>query len=209
MDGGGPSPIAFVQVASHDSKDSVSSASATFVQPQQAGDLDVVVVGWSDRTLAVDTVSDSAGNSYMLAAPPASANGVVVAVYYAPNIAPASSNTVKVNLEDTDFLCIAILEYAGVSQLDQAAPGTGSSSSASTGSVVTSIARELVFGAGEPNQNGTADFSSAGPGFDERVITGISGMLAEDMVVSQTGSYAASGTLTGSSAWAMQVVTFR
>jgi hypothetical protein len=202
-------PIAFVQVASQDSKDSVATVSAGYSSPQHEGDLAIVVVGWSDPTLTVRSISDAAGNAYVRAMPPTSNSGVVLATYYAPNIAGAQSNTVTVTLDAPDVLCVAIFEYSGVSQVDGTAMGTGTSNAASTGSVATSLPRELVFGAGEPDQNGTVNFAAAGAGFDERVITGVSGMLGEDRITSQSGSYAASGGLTGSSAWAMQIVTFK
>jgi hypothetical protein len=206
---GGVTPIAFVQVASRDSKNSVTTVSATYSSPQRAGDLNVVVVGWSNPSHGVASISDSAGNSYALAAGPASTSGVALAVYFARGIAGSTSNTLTVDFDSDDFPCLAILEYSGVSQVDQSAPGTGSGDMASTATVTTSTPRELVFGAGEPDQNASANFANAGSGFTKRVITSVSGMTAEDMVVSQVGSYAASGTLDSSSGWVMQVVTFK
>jgi hypothetical protein len=202
-------PIAFVQATSKDSKNSVTSVSVTYPNAQQAGDLAVVVVGFSDATHNVSAISDSAGNAYVLATSPASASGVALAVYAAANIAGGPSNTVTVALDASDFLCVAILEYSGVSRIDRTAAGAGSGTSASTGTVTTTVPRELVFGAGEPDQNGNANFTSAGSGFNERLITGISGMLAEDTITTQAGTYAATGGLNSSSAWVMQVVTFK
>jgi hypothetical protein len=201
--------IAFVQATSQDTKNSVTAASATYANPQQAGDLDVVVVGWSDSSHGVSSISDSAGNVYVRAAAPASANGVVLAIYYAAKIASAASNTVTVHLDASDYLCLAILEYTGVTAVDQTAAGSGAGTAASTSTVITSLPRELVFGAGEADQTGTANFSSAGSGFDKRVVTGISGMLAEDTITTEAGTYAASGSLNSSSDWVMQVVTFK
>jgi hypothetical protein len=207
-DGGG-APIAFVQVAAHDSKNSVTTASATYPGPQHAGDLEVIVVGWSDASNGVASITDSAGNSYALAAGPVSSSGVALAVYFARGIAASTSNTVTVDFDNADYLCLTILEYSGVSRVDQSAPGTGSGDMASTATVTTSAPRELVFGAGEPDQSATANFASAGSGFTQRFITSVSGMIVEDMVVSRVGSYAASGTLNSSSGWVMQVVTFQ
>ena len=202
-------PIAFVQVASRDSKDSAATISAAYASAQQAGDLAVVVVGWTDPTHKVSSISDSAGNSYQLAMPPTSASGVVIAIYYATGIAAATANSVTVDFDASDFPCLAILEYSGVSHVDETAVGTGSGTTASTATVVTSAARELIFGAGEPDQNGTANFAPAGAGFTARVITGTSGMLAEDTIGLQGGTYTATGGLTASSPWVMQAVTFK
>jgi hypothetical protein len=206
---GSVTPIEFVQVASSDSQNPVTTVSATYPRPQRAGDFDVVVVGWSDASHAVASIADTAGNSYALAAAPVSTSGVALAVYFARGISASTSDTVTVDFDSADVLCLAILEYSGVSQVDQSAPGTGSGAMASTGTVTTSAARELVFGAGEPDQNATANFATAGSGFTKRAITSISGMIAEDMIVSQPGSYSASGTLDVSSGWVMQVVTFK
>jgi hypothetical protein len=201
-------PIAFIQAASQDSNDSARTVSATYAHPQQAGNLDVVVVGWSDPAHKVSSISDSAGNSYVLADMPTSTSGAVLAIYYASNIASAASNTVTVRLDASDFPCVAILEYLGVTRLDQTTAGSGASAIASSGTVVTSAARELVFGAGQPDQNHSTNFSGAGSGQNLRVITGVSGMLAEDSIASEVGTYAATAPLTRSSSWVMRVVTF-
>ena len=201
-------PIAFIQAASQDSKDSARTVSATYAHPQQAGNLDVVVVGWSDPATTLSSIGDSAGNSYALAGMPTSTSGAVLAIYYASNIASAASNTVTVHLDASDFPCVAVLEYTGVTRLDQTTTGSGASATASSGTVVTSAARELVFGAGQPDQNHSANFSGAGSGLNLRVITGISGMLAEDAIVSEVGTYAATAPLTRSSSWVMRVATF-
>jgi hypothetical protein len=208
-DDGALPPIEFVQVADYDSKSSAATASVTYSSPQQAGDLDVVVVGWSDPSHTIRAISDKAGNSYALAAAQASTTGATLAIYFAANIAGAASNTVTVDLDGSDYPCVAILEYSGVTQVDRTAMGTGSSNTASTATVMTSLPRELVFGAGEPDQNGTTNFASAGAGFNERIITGISGMLAEDAITSEAGTYAATAGLTSVSPWVMQVVTFK
>jgi hypothetical protein len=205
----GVAPLGFIQAASKDTKDSVMTVSVAYSNPQQAGDLNIVVVGWSDSSHNVSSISDSAGNMYALAAAPVTASGVALAIYYAANIAGAGANTATVQLDAADFLCVAVLEYAGLSGVDRTAAGSGAGKTASSGTVITSSPREIVFGAGEPDQSGTANFSSAGSGFSERILTGISGMLAEDMTTTQPGTYAATGGLDSSSAWVMQVVAFK
>jgi hypothetical protein len=205
---GSVTPISFVQVASSD-KNFASTVSATYSSPQRAGDFNVVVVGWSSGAHQIASIRDSAGNSYALGAG-ISKTGIAMAVHFAKGIAGSTSNTVTVNLTSNDYLSLAILEYSGVSQVDKSAPGGGSSDMASTNATaMTSASRELVFGAGEPDQNASAHFANSGAGFTQRVITPVSGMIAEDMVVSQVGSYAASGTLDSPSGWAMLVVTFK
>lgn len=208
---GGTAPaISFVQASSQDTKSgSVASISAPYTDAQSAGDLNVVVIGWGNPSNTINSVSDSAGNTYTAARAVASNTGAVVAIYFAKDIAASSSNTVTVSLDANDVLCVAILEYAGVSAIDQTGEGSGMGQTASTNTVSTSASNELVLGAGEPDQTEDADFSSVGSGFNERVITGTSGMLVEDMIVSQTGSFTASGGLTKSTPWVMEIVSFR
>jgi hypothetical protein len=73
--------------------------------PQTAGDLNLVVVGWNDISSTIASVTDTAGNTYVLAAGTVStplptgnnANpaGVSQAIYYAKNIV-GGANTVIV-----------------------------------------------------------------------------------------------------------------
>jgi hypothetical protein len=52
-------------------------------------------------------------------------------------------------------------------------------------------------------------FSAAGTNFTNRIITTPDLDIAEDRFVTATGSYNATAPVTGSSAWVMQVATFR
>ena len=74
-----------------------------------------------------------------------------------------------------------------------------------SGSVATTAARQLVFGAGTTS----GAFSAAGTNFTNRIITTPDLDIAEDRFVTATGSYNATAPVTGSSAWVMQVATFR
>lgn len=70
--GSGAATIAFVQVGSSATDGaSVSSVQLAYPSGQQAGDLNVVVVGWFDTGASIhEPVVDSSGNVYRLAAPP-------------------------------------------------------------------------------------------------------------------------------------------
>ena len=66
-----------------------------FAGAQLAGHLNVVIVGWSDPTAQVASVSDKAGNAYVLAVGPTAIAGVATqSVYYAKNIAAAPAGNV-------------------------------------------------------------------------------------------------------------------
>ena len=162
------------------------------------------MVGWNDTAASVQSVQDSAGNSYSRAIGPTSGSGLQQSVYYAANIA-GGSNTVTVTFSQAAaYPDVRILEYRGVSTLDVTAGASGSSTSANSGSATTTSANELIFGA-DTVATGTA---AAGSGYTARIITTPDEDLAEDKVVTVTGSNSATATLTASGAWIMQMVTF-
>jgi hypothetical protein len=200
--------IKFVQVASVQIASS-ASVSVVYAKAQTAGDLNVVVVGWNDTTNTVNAVSDSNRNTYSLAVPPImDSTGQTQAIYYAKNIAKAAAgaNTVTVTFSGAaTFPDIQILEYSGLSlsnPLDVTAGAAGTSSTASSGSATTGTASELIFGAGTTCGN----FTGAGSGFTQREITSY-GDIAEDRIVSSTGSYKATAPV--NCGWVMQMATFK
>jgi hypothetical protein len=203
-----PASILFVQGSTGPSslQPSNSSVAVPFSGAQAAGNLNVVAVGWGDSTSSVSSVTDTRGNTYTLAIGPTSFNGMQQSIYYAKNIA-VGSNTVTVRFNQAAaYPDVRILEYSGVdttNPLDGKAVATGTGTAANSGSIATTTANELIFGAGTTGQG----FTAAGTGFANRMIN-VFGNIAEDKVVSATGSYNATGTVS-SSAWIMQVATFR
>ena len=198
-------PIAFAQVAAAIPQSPTASVTVALPGAQTAGDLNVVVVGWRNATSQVSSVTDTAGNTYQLALGPNRGTGLSQSIYYASNIA-GGSNTVTVTLNQAvAYPDIRILEYKGVSTLDVTKGAAGSGNSASSGSATTTTANELIFGANTVG-GGT---KSNGSGFTARIITNPDGDLAEDRIVTTTGSYSATATLTGSKPWVMQMVTFK
>ncbi len=102
----------------------------------------------------------------------------------------------------------AWLEYSGLdtsNPLDVTAGAVGTGGSPNSGAATTNSAKELIFGAGMTGGH----FVRAGTGFTSRVITSPDGDIAEDQIVSATGSYSAVAPLSYSSAWIMQMATFR
>ncbi len=201
----GSGSINFVQVQSG-LAGSASSVAITYPSMQTAGNLNVVAVMWGDITSTVSSVTDSKGNIYALAVGPTRSSPLSSAIYYAKNIA-AGSNTVTVTFNQTaSFPNINILEYSGLDQtspLDVTASAVGSGTTANSGSATTTSANELIVGAGNP----TSLFTAAGSGFSNRIINSDGG-ISEDKVVTSTGSYNATATLT-SGGWVMQMAGFR
>ena len=194
----------FVQQNSATPQSPTATVPVAYTTAQTAGDLNVVVVGWNDTTATVQSVKDSAGNTYSLAIGPTSGTALRQSIYYAPNIL-AGSNTVTVTFSQAAaYPDVRVLEYRGVNAVDVTAGAVGNSTAANSGAATTTVASELVFGA-DMVQTTTA---SAGSGFTSRVITAQDGDIAEDKAVTATGSNSATATLSSAGPWVMQMVTF-
>jgi glucose/arabinose dehydrogenase/chitodextrinase len=206
-----PAPLAFVQVNAATPPTNQTQVPVAYANAQVAGDTNILVVGWSNATSNITSVTDSAGNVYQLAVPTARGTGVSQAIYYAKNIksAAAGTNTVTVTFNTaTPYVDLRALEYSGldlVNPFDVGASASGTSTSANSGAVTTTTAHELIFGAGTT----IGGFSAAGSGFSTRIITSPDLDIAEDRFVTTTGSYSGTASLGGSAAWVMQVATFR
>ena len=201
-------PIGFAQVAASTPQFSVSTLSTTFPGAQTAGNLNVVVVGWNDATSNVTGVSDSQGNTYLLAIGPTRGTSLSQSIYYAKNT-KAGNNTVTVTFNQAAaYVDMRILEYAGLSTtspLDVVAGASGSSTASSSGSATTTSPNELIFGA---NMVWTLN-TGPGANFTSRIITSPDGDIAEDRVVTTTGSYSATAPLISAGPWVMQMVAFK
>ena len=139
--------IGFGQVAAATPQTTTATVSVSYPGAQTLGDLNVVVVGWNDTTATVQSVIDSAGNTYSLAIGPTSGTALRQSIYYAPNI-KGGSNTVTVTFnQPAAFPDVRILEYRGVSTVDVTAGASGSGTAASSGAATTRVANELIFGA--------------------------------------------------------------
>jgi hypothetical protein len=103
---------------------------------------------------------------------------------------------------------IRILEYSGidtVNPLDVVVGAQGNSATSSSGAVATTNANDLLVGANIV----TGETTGAGSGFTQRLLTNPDGDIAEDGVVTATGSYSASAPLSSACGWVMQMVAFR
>ena len=196
--------INFGQVAAATPQSSTATVPVTFPGAQTAGDLNIVVVGWNDTTAAVQSVKDTAGNTYNLAIGPTSGTALQQSIYYAAPIV-GGSNTVTVTFtQAAAYPDIRILEYHGVTTLDAKAGASGNSTAANSGSATTTSANELIFGANTVYTGNAA----AGSGFTSRIITSPDGDIAEDKLVTTAGSNSATATLSSTGPWVMQMVTF-
>src|SRR5882672_5260995 len=72
----------FVQVNSNPTALNAASVTVSYANPETAGHLNVVVVGWTDTTSSVVSVVDDNTNTYRLAGTTAG-HGLSQAIYYA------------------------------------------------------------------------------------------------------------------------------
>lgn len=183
-----------------------------FTAAQGAGDLNVVVVGWNDTNASVTSVTDTSGNMYTRAVGPTLVSGSLSqSIYYAKNIVPAAAGTNAVTVIFSTaavYPDVRALEYSGAdpsNPVDAIAAATGTSKTSTSASAITSNPTDLIFGA---NIVVTATMRS-GTGFTERLLTSPDGDIAEDKMVTSTGSYSTTAPLGSSGAWIMQMVAFR
>ena len=174
----------------------------------------MVVVAWNDTSSSIASVTDSNGNTYVLAATTGATavpgapgqQGVSQAIYYAAAI-NAGANTVTVTFNQTTAAqSIRMVEYAGLDTahpLDTSVANNGSTVPADSGAVTTNSANDLLFGAGAI----TSGFTGSGTGFNTVLLNGF-GDIVEDQVVTTAGSYNATATF-GAGGWVMQLVAFR
>ena len=208
---GAPAAIAYVQSNFAVPQTPQSSVKVTYTSAQTAGNMNVVVVGWSDVTSSVISVTDTKLNVYKLAASPTVLAGSdVLAIYYSANIAAAAAggNAVTVTFAaSTHYPDIRIAEYSGISTtnpLDVTAGASGSGTAASSGTVATTNATDLLVGANQVQNVTTA----AGSGYTKRLITSPNGDILEDRIVTAAGSYSATASI-ASAGWIMEMVAFR
>ena len=206
------STITYVQGNSATPQATQASVTVPFSSAQTAGDLNVVVVGWNDTAAAVSTVTDKSGNSYALAVGPTAVSGYLSqSIYYAKNIAAAGAgaNSVTVTFSTAAaYPDIRILEYQGADPnlpVDVTASASGSSATSTSAAATTTNPTDLIFGANIV----TTLTKAAGSGFTKRLLTSPDGDIAEDKMVTATGSYSTTAPLTSSGRWIMQMVAFR
>ena len=203
--------ITFVQGNYSVPRNTANPVSATFTAQQTSGNLNVVVIGWNDTTATISSVTDTAGNTYILATGPTmQATNATQSLYYAKNIfgAAAGVNTVTVifNVPATSP-DLRILEYAGAdttNPLDEAGGAAGTSTDSSA-FVTTANADDQIV-AGDFIQTGTP---GPGAGFTSRMITSPNSDIVEDESVTTAGMYVASAPVSPSGWWVMNVAAFR
>jgi len=204
----GPSgpPIVFVQGAVATNAGNNASVMQSFPLAQTAGNLNVVVISWTDQNDNVLGVADTNLNTYLSATQEISAQGFTQRIYYASDI-EAGANLVTVTLTgNVPNPKIRIFEYAGIATslpVDKVSSSNGSSATSAAGPITTTQDRELLFAA---NVVATAT-TAAGTDFTERQLD--VGDMVQDRVVTAAGTYSTDAPLSAAGGWIMQLVAFK
>ncbi len=186
-----------------------SGTTATFTAAENAGDLNVVIVGWGDQVSSVSSVTDSNSNTYVLAGT-SGGEGVSEAIYYAKNISVSTTTTPTVTVNFVHALAtgdVRVLEYTGFSSaavtVDNWVGNAGGSSPATSNNFTTSTS-SLIVGAGTANNQ----FEAGGipGGLTSRTINAFGDIAMDSNGAVPHGSYAAGSNVLGS--WVMQAVGF-
>ena len=146
-----------------------------------AGDLNVVVISWSDATSAVNTVADSLGNPYSLAIGPTTGTGQQ-SIYYAKNIKTGSNSVTVTFNQSASSPDLRILEYSGVdttSPLDGSLGANGTSAFADTGFTAFANANDLIIGA---DITGAKNIVPGSPFTNRALTTSTGSHIVEDRI---------------------------
>jgi chitodextrinase len=129
--GGTPPPIAFRQVNSAVPQTPQTTVTVPFTGAQTGGDLNLVAIGWSTPSAQVTGVTDTAGNTYVVAAAPTVQTGVQAhVIFVAPNIGPAAANANAVTVSFNAAVAypdVRIAEYGGLATINPVEAAGGGS----------------------------------------------------------------------------------
>lgn len=180
-----------------------SSIAASFASANKSGNF-LIVGGTVARHAGTLSISDTLGNTYILATAPVTdmVQDVTSYIWYVPNC-KAGANTVTLTPAAPGALEIHISEWSGISAtnpVDSSASATGTGTTASSGNATTTSAGELIYG-----YTFLYNTAAAGAGFTG--ITEVNGDLDEYEIQPTAGTVAATFTQT-SGTWFARMVTF-
>jgi chitodextrinase len=191
--GGGGGTWTHVQTKSKNV--SVNTNALAFTSANQVGDLIIAEVDWTGGG-TFTSISDSQGNTYTQVGVEQNSAGVGVKsrLYYAKNIKAGANTVTTVVTGGPSFHELYIHEYSGLSTsapLDGFSVSSGNGTSFTSNNVVTTQANDLLYGV-EIDSGG----ATASAGWTTRST--LDGDVAADKNAATTGSYAFTGTSSGS-----------
>jgi hypothetical protein len=200
-----------------------NSVSMAYPASQQAGGLNVVIVGWNDSTSTITSVQDTNGNTYVLAAGVMDITNpdVSQAIYFASNI-NAGRNTVTVTFNAyIGAQDVRLLEYGGppflentTNPLDTSVGSTGNVSPAATGTMTTTYANDVLDVSGTIDTGFTNIIKICGTGcslFAELPPLAPFFDISADALVATTGAYQGQADTAGGGGgnWVFQGIALR
>jgi len=211
------SGTAAIKLVQHAGKDagSVTSSTLAFPANNTTGNWIAVAVR-AGRSGQVFTVTDTRGNAYRKAiqfnVTADTPNGDTLGIFYAENIAGGANTVTVADTINGSTLRFAILEYSGVAlanSLDATAVTQGTGTAPNSGSVVTTAAGDLLFGA-IMTSNAATYTGGAGFTMEDRVPGAPSTKLMdEDQIQTAAGNASASASLAASDIWGAALAAFK
>jgi hypothetical protein len=158
-------------------------------------------------------VNDSSGNTYSVDVrkdngTTTGTTGAIASSELTSSLPSGSTITVTVSANVTYRLAVAYA-YSGLGSKDGTAAATGTSTSPSSGTIQTSGSPALIYGVTVYN-SGTAGHT-AGSNLTElaELHAGTKGLAVDERIVSTTGTYGDSGTLSSSVIWTDSVAAYK
>jgi hypothetical protein len=206
----GAATATFKQVNGKEIKSGTVNSMA-FKSANMAGNLIMVYLAWTNTSSV--SVTDTRGNVYTSVESPTTwgpTSNRSSQVFYAKNIA-GGSNTVRATfataISSPGWADMYIHEYSGIDKvdpLDVSHVNTGMTAAMNSGSVITTNANDIIFGAGASS----GIVNQVGTGFTSRSTS--FGNWTEDKNVTAVGPYDATASQDGNrDAWVMHMVAFK
>jgi hypothetical protein len=203
--------VSYVQGAAQVSARRTTEVAATFPSSQSAGDLDVIFIAWRNSDADVVSVSDTSGNLYLRAGAISYVGIATQVAYYASNIARAGPrrNTVRIIFSNpVDGATVGMAEYHGVDPvrpIDATGSAAGISTTADTGSLLTSNADDLLVSTALT----AGRVLGPGPFYRQRLLPEGGSFIVEDNVVAGARGYRATALQSSHGWYVIQLVAFR
>lgn len=210
--GGG---IAHVQSVGSFNDTGVTTIAQAFASPVKGGNLIVAAVSWDTSVSTTVTCSDNQNNTYTTATNANdTTNQQALAICYAPNAAGGATTVTATFGAAVVSRRISIHEYSGVATTSPTdgsrtniATSTTATDNVTSLTATTTVAGDLIFGAVEESDTGSATIS-AGTGFTQRTL--IAGEFAtQDRIQGAAGAIASTNTFSTAQRYLAHVVAFK
>jgi len=183
-----------------------------------SGDALILSLGWQQQTGGgtLQSVSDDNGGTWQSTTLQANGAAAAIQIWYCVNHPGGPTNVVATYSANVGGAAADLSEWSGIAAavpLDASAGATGSSTTPSTGIVMTSNPVDLVIGAAAQQNKLTI---SSGPtnsftALTDAVTTGSSGnvnTMSGYQIENAFGSYSTGWTMSGTNKWAGSIVAF-